>query len=374
MEKSSYFKNIDGLRTICFLMVFCFHSFTSKSEAVLNSGAYGIIKNSIFSNGNLGVNFFFVLSGFLITYLLIIEKQTTSKINLVYFWIRRILRIWPLYFFCVFFGFFLFPVIKSYLGQTPQETAHLINYLTFTSNFDFIANGRPDASILGILWSISIEEQFYLVWPVFLLVIPIRYYWLLFVFLIAFSLGYRITHNDYYHLEFHTFSCMNDLVTGSFAAWLCLSCAPLERFLIQSSKSIQLIPYVLFTAYFFLKDELMNFIPLLVPYERIISSVLMSWIILDQVINAQGIFRLSRFPFLIKSGKYTYGMYCLHFLGILVTITIVKSILHKDDILTVLFIEPIGSLVLTYLISVISYRYFERYFLQLKNNFTWYHS
>lgn len=366
---SPYFKNLDGLRTICFLMVFFFHSFTSKNETVLNSGVYQTIKTGLFSNGNLGVNFFFVLSGFLITYLLIIEKQTTGTIQILHFWVRRILRIWPLYFFCVLFGFFVFPLIKSYLGQTPQETAHLVNYLTFTSNFDFIANGRPDASILGVLWSVSIEEQFYLVWPLALIFIPIRFYWILFVSLIALSLAYRITHPDYYHLEFHTLSCMNDLVVGALMAWWLLHSNKLKQFLRHASIPVQAIPYVLFTLIFFLRDELFLGCPAVIPCERIITSLFMAWIILDQAINTTGFFRLSRFKILVETGKYTYGMYCLHFLAILITITFTKSILHKDTSWNVLITEPIISLMLTYVISVISYRYFEQYFLRLKRKF-----
>lgn len=366
---SPYFKNLDGLRTICFLMVFFFHSFTSKNQGVLNSDTYKTIKVGFFANGNLGVNFFFVLSGFLITYLLITEKLTSSKINIIHFWLRRILRIWPLYFFCVLFGFFIFPLLKSYLGQSPQETAHLFNYLTFTSNFDFIENGRPDASILGVLWSVAIEEQFYLVWPLVLILLPIRYYWILFTSLILISLGYRITHNDYYHTEFHTLSCMNDLVVGSFGAWLVIQYKSLGNSLLKVSKPVQVIPYLLFTVHFFLRDELMNWNEVLIPYERIFTSLIMLWIILDQAIHTNGIFRLSRFKLLTKSGKYTYGMYCLHFLAILITITLTKSLLHKDNFLTVLLVEPIISLTLTYLISIISYSYFEQYFLKLKRKF-----
>lgn len=366
---TTYFKNLDGLRAVCFLMVFFFHSFTSKNQAVTESDVYQTIKSGLFANGNLGVNFFFVLSGFLITYLLILERKETKTIHVLHFWMRRILRIWPLYFFCVCFGFFIFPLIKSYLGQTPQETAHLINYITFTSNFDFIANGRPDASILGVLWSVSIEEQFYFIWPLLLLLIPIRHYWILFTTLILGSLAYRITHNEYYHIEFHTLSCMNDLVVGSFGAWLVLQKETLKNLFPKLSLPIQAIPYLLLFIYFFLRDEWMQWNIQLIPYERIFSSVIMLWIILDQAFNPEGFFRLSRFHFLTKSGKYTYGMYCLHFLAILITITCTKTLLQQDGFWTVLLFEPVISLILTYVIAVISYTYFEAYFLKLKTKF-----
>src|SRR5205085_9627779 len=117
--------------------------------------------HSLFGNGNLGVNFFFVLSGFLITYLLIEEKKLTGKIHIGNFWIRRILRIWPLYFACVFIGFVLFPFAKHMAGGTSAETADPWYYLAFINNFDYIKKGLPDSPGLGVLWSVAIEEQFY---------------------------------------------------------------------------------------------------------------------------------------------------------------------------------------------------------------------
>lgn len=144
MKDKIYFENLDGLRFLCFLSVFFFHSFHTEYSYISNSEAYQFIKIDIFGNGNLGVNFFFVLSGFLITYLLIQEKRTNGQINLKKFWMRRVLRIWPLFYFAVFFGFFIFPLLKSAFGQVPNETATLGYYLAFLNNFDFIKNGSPE--------------------------------------------------------------------------------------------------------------------------------------------------------------------------------------------------------------------------------------
>ena len=84
--------------------------------------------------GTIGVDLFFVLSGFLITYLLIVEKKMNGQIDIKKFWMRRILRIWPLFFACVFFGFYVFPFIKSLFGEPAMETASIGYYLTFNSN------------------------------------------------------------------------------------------------------------------------------------------------------------------------------------------------------------------------------------------------
>ncbi len=204
-SKRFYFENLDGLRFICFLMVFLYHSFHTDFDFIKAEPLYKFVDKGLFGNGNLGVNFFFVLSGFLITYLLIKDKKETGKIHIAHFWMRRILRIWPLYFFCVFFGFVVFAWLKQALGQPVNETAHLWNYLTFTSNFDLLYNGSPDASVLSVLWSVAIEEQFYFVWPIFLYLFSVKNYWIPFAGIIALSLIFRMLNDNNAMHELHTF-------------------------------------------------------------------------------------------------------------------------------------------------------------------------
>src|SRR5689334_17080134 len=102
-----YFENLDALRYLCFLSVFMFHSMHTTEVQVISNPIYQFIKFRIFGNGNLAVNCFFVLSGFLITYLLLEERNFFGKISISKFWLRRVLRIWPLFFVCVFAGFYV---------------------------------------------------------------------------------------------------------------------------------------------------------------------------------------------------------------------------------------------------------------------------
>ncbi len=92
-----YFKNLDGLRFIAALLVLIHHAEFFKQDAV--EGVSAVYYEYTKHFGLLGVNLFFVLSGFLISYLLMEEQRRTNTINIKNFYIRRILRIWPLYFF-----------------------------------------------------------------------------------------------------------------------------------------------------------------------------------------------------------------------------------------------------------------------------------
>ncbi|MBK8873800.1 MAG: acyltransferase [Bacteroidia bacterium] len=371
MSKKVYFENLDGLRFLCFLSVFFFHSFHTEYDFIKDNPVYTFIKKDLFGNGNLGVNFFFVLSGFLITFLLIEEKKLNRQIDLRNFWIRRILRIWPLFYFCVFFGFVMFPMIKEFFGQVPNETASPLMYLTFLNNFDIIRSGLPDSSVLGVLWSVAIEEQFYLLWPVILFALPVRNYWMAFAAIIVSSLFYRAMNDSPLLHEHHTLSCIGDMAIGAFGAWM-ISESKKFKELFENLKKYQIaIIYILFGLVFLFRDEVMfSSFPLRI-FERSIIALIMLSIILEQNYAKNSLFKMSDFKRISKLGTITYGLYCLHFIGILVATTITKKLGINTELYQVLFLDTFLALGFTIFIASISYRFYETPFLKLKNKFAY---
>ena len=324
----------------------------------------------MFGNGNLGVNFFFVLSGFLITYLLIAEKKLNGKINIKKFWIRRLLRIWPLFYFCVFFGFLIFPILKTAFGQIPNETASIGYYLTFTNNFDFISKGLPDASILGVLWSVAVEEQFYLVWPIFLFFLPIKRYWIAFIAVIFFSLLFRLVNPSPILYEHHSLSCIGDMAVGAFGAWLMTESSKFKLKIENLSKLKIILLYITFTICFLFRRELFSGnIPFINVVERIFIATIILFIILEQNFSKNSFFKMSSFKTISKLGKISYGLYCLHFVGILITTTMTQKLKINTELWQVMILETAVALFITILISSISYNFFEKPFLKIKEKF-----
>jgi len=369
MKKTEYFENLDGLRFISFLSVFFFHSFHTNSDYLKTLPIYNFIKFDVFGEGNLGVNFFFVLSGFLITYLLIKEKNINGQINIKLFIIRRILRIWPLFFFCVGFGFLIFPQVKLIFGQTPNETANPIYYLTFLNNFDFIRNGPPDSSVLGILWSIAIEEQFYLIWPLILFLFPVKKFWIPFSLIILLSLIFRAFNDDYLIHELHTLSCISDMAVGAFGAWLILEFNTFKSRIQQLNKKYIALIYLLTIIVYFFRSELLYSSFEIRIFERLIVSMIFLFVILEQNYAQNSFYKFSNFNYISKLGKITYGLYCLHFIGILISINLTKMFSFNTSLWQVLLLETFLALLITIIISKISYQYLESPFLRLKNKF-----
>ena len=134
--------SLDGLRAISITLVILSHLVKWKHISLDVLGSYGA----------LGIHVFFVLSGYLITNLLLREYERTSTINLREFYIRRAYRIFP--------AAFVFLVVVIVLYRHEMRWYHAAAALLYVANMDVT---RP--WIFGHLWSLSIEEQFYLLWP-----------------------------------------------------------------------------------------------------------------------------------------------------------------------------------------------------------------
>lgn len=162
-----YFPNLNGVRFIAAFSVLIHHTEQIKYLMGLeNNYTNFFIKNM----GKLGVGLFFVLSGFLITYLLLSEKKRRGDISAKDFYIRRILRIWPLYFIIVLLGFFVFPAIPIF--NEPLRDQYYFDadffkrlpfFLLFLPNLGFVFFRSP--YLCAQTWSVGVEEQFYAIWP-----------------------------------------------------------------------------------------------------------------------------------------------------------------------------------------------------------------
>jgi peptidoglycan/LPS O-acetylase OafA/YrhL len=241
-----YFPELDGLRFIAFMMVFLFHggvpsgivsalvgsvarwalflatlglasdAWLSKCAQRVGSGVAGVFRE----NGGYGVQLFFILSGYLITALLLREEAQYGRIALRAFWIRRILRIWPLYYLIVLVGFVLLPGLDGQLGTSSYRImlgTHLVPFLGFLGNWSMILCG-PLPDWLSVLWSVCVEEQFYLIVPLFIATISPRFRRPLVIGLILSSIAVRgvcaVFFSSQLMIVFNTFAQFDTLLSG----------------------------------------------------------------------------------------------------------------------------------------------------------------
>ncbi len=174
-----YFPELDVLRFFAFFAVFLCHVAPAGPAFYENNGALGRLGAS----GAFGVDLFFTLSGYLLTSLLLREREQTGDINLRAFYARRTLRIWPLYYFSLALAFLLTRIPASVIAAPPllgdlflpihHASYFFISIFLFNFNFGNSLGTNPTL-FMTHLWSISVEEQFYLFWPWFVRYVPRR--------------------------------------------------------------------------------------------------------------------------------------------------------------------------------------------------------
>ena len=160
VKNSFYRPELDCLRFLAFFAVYLTHSLPHNPELWVSHRIprpVAAFLAAVASSGRFGVTLFFLLSAYLITALLLREKYATGTINLRAFYLRRILRIWPLYFFAL-----VLAVCWPWVGRMPLR--YIPGFLLLSGNWAQVMLG-PMPSWASILWSVSIEEQFYLIWP-----------------------------------------------------------------------------------------------------------------------------------------------------------------------------------------------------------------
>jgi peptidoglycan/LPS O-acetylase OafA/YrhL len=160
---SFYRPELDAIRFVAFLLVFCHHTIPRSPSGFAVSSKLGTIFAAMANASGMGLCLFFALSAYLICELLLREKVRTGTINMRRFYIRRMLRIWPLYFLGIALGVLWDLHFGGFRKDLPWFTAYSLmvgNIYISLRGWGGIASGPA-----GPLWSISVEEQFYVLFP-----------------------------------------------------------------------------------------------------------------------------------------------------------------------------------------------------------------
>lgn len=313
-----------------------------------------------------GVPIFFTISGFLITTILLnttINKPSIPTTSIVSnFIIRRALRLFPIYFlFLLFFWF-----AKKYFNLYLWKDEFTPYFFTYTPNFLIYQIGHGQAGCFSHLWTLGVEEQFYLVWPWLILIVPALYHLPLILGLMAFSIIYRFLDYNNPTVGLLPYTNLHTLGVGALLAHLyvvgdeSINWLKSNRHLIFTLTSI-----ILFSVLFFFQN-----------YSRfwyfIREISLCSWtfaIVLVSIFGWKGVVGyFTRNKFVRYLGTISYGIYLFHMPVPFVYRALVNRYpqieLPMSPILFMFF-----CLSVTIVLAAISYRFIERPFLQLKEKF-----
>jgi peptidoglycan/LPS O-acetylase OafA/YrhL len=352
-SKRVYFPGLNALRFYAATSVVIAHISHNFGEMRTRPAHYPLL-NALTLDAQSAVNLFFVLSGFLITYLLLEEQSETGAVSVRQFYVRRILRIWPLYYLTAFVGFGALPILlgPTYaLWSPPALKVILVLFL--------LANLASPLGPLQHLWSIGLEEQFYLVWP-WVVRRPhsfLRVVGGILILKVVLAPVVEMFNSDAMTQLFLglRFECMSIGALGAYlyfrkSAWLKLVYSPLARVIALVGIVILALVDVSLTE------------PMI-----LLTSIVFIVLILNMATNERSWITLET-PVLNKLGQMSYGIYMYHYPLLYVVIFILRSlsVQEGDAYSLILYVTTIcGTLVL----ATVSYRWFEMPFLQLKTRF-----
>lgn len=346
-----YRPELDALRFGAFFMVFFTHithfDAHTFSEKLHFSGWLTDVAVNVSRAGAFGVYLFFTLSAYLITSLLLREKNQFGRLHVKAFYVRRALRIWPLYFFILLCG----------ITYHPADLKVMPYFLLFAGNWAEVADKLPSFFIMA-LWSISVEEQFYLLWPpivsrlsrtgirnaaIAMLAAPI-------VFL---PIGFALGLNGWRFGFLNSFSCISAMGTGILLA----------LYRVPQIPRLALFPVGLMSLY---AGSALNLGA--APLSSIVAVILVNVFSACALVACLG---LTANRSLLHLGKISYGLYVYHpiALGLISAFLGERLLSLKWQAVMVS-----AGFIATVALASASYRWLESPFLKLKERFSFIHS
>ncbi|MDB5198802.1 MAG: acyltransferase 3 [Chitinophagaceae bacterium] len=367
MPTRLFFKNLDALRFLAFLGVFIAHTLPVYNTPVHSINIADVLM-SAFSFSYLGVPFFFTLSSFLITYRLLEEQKVVKDIYLLKFYLKRGLRIWPIYFLLIFICFLVIPVLFSALGVDKPTLPDVFPFIFFWSNFYMINHGMNFISALTILWSLAIEEQFYIFWGAMLKYCKQFLMPLIFILLagsVIFCYYYLYVLNKKpMNLKIHSLYALPDFCFGAFIAIICQAKKNTFTFLKRLPNLFYVAVYFLLVAFFVFQNLGITHFDIVVV--AVFNSACYALILFDQTFNDKRIFNAGKFKPINYLGRISYGLYIYHLLIASVMVKAFHFFSPAQNFYSSL-LQAIITLLVTILVAHVSFRYFENYFLKLKD-------
>lgn len=348
-----YHPELDCLRFFAFFGVFIFHTFPPDVPYYTSRHIpFPDLWASFARAGSFGVDLFFLLSAFLITELLLREKDESGAVHLRRFYLRRMLRIWPLYLVGIAVGCLLPLVYTDQIFPSRYALAFLLFYGNWLISF----TGFPQ-SVANPLWSVSFEEQFYLLWPI--VVGRVRQKCSLLVigaFMTLTSMAARLILLRYgRHSETaiftNTVARLDPLAYGIVTAVLFQDNKLRLTGIARVGLAVAGASIWLFAGHTFG----LNYVSAVVGYP---AMALGAWLIF------MAAFRLNFAPVWLRYlGKVSYGLYVFHLLALYLTTKILGGYAHNVQSFVLYWIVGLG---MTICLAAASYRFLETPFLRIK--------
>lgn len=293
--------------------------------------------------------------------------------NLLRYYMRRILGILPLYFVIFLLGYFLLPQLNLGIPVDQNATISPLKYLLFFFNFSYVETFSPIDGVLGNMWSIAVSLQFVIVWPLLMTYFRRKETTLMALCMIAFGVGAWYYSGDE-GFRFNTVNILCDFMAGAFVAYFSFFKYKAHLFLKKQTKRTIGFIYIVFFIFIIFKKELLFEIKHIGPQilfigERLIITGAIAFFLFEQTFSPNSVLKLSKLKIFNAPGRIAYSMYAYHALGIMLGYKAMEFLVSEQTQLSVLLLEPLLALAITAAIALFSTEYFEKKFSRRKKNY-----
>jgi peptidoglycan/LPS O-acetylase OafA/YrhL len=375
IRSSDHIAALDGVRGVAILLVLLFHFGLFGHGLPPATAQIDKMFHALFQVGWVGVDLFFVLSGFLITGILCDSKDEAGYFR--NFYIRRCLRIFPLYYATLVIFLVCLPRLVPFDDGIQYVTRHSLWYWSYLTNVLVAWQGWYVSGVLDHLWSLAVEEQFYLVWPFVVLICSRRQLWQVCVAAIVGGLVARIVLRLLgYEIAASVLAParMDALAVGAAIALIARQPEGLFRAASIASKVMALSGVGLTLTFVLSEDLRQNAVAASIAY-TLLAALFGSFLVTALTSSPSTYLRRGlTSPVLLFLGKYSYALYVFHYPLLFVR----PSWLSPQAVPTILgsqlpglFLYITGATLVSVGLAFASWHLYEKQFLKLKRFFSY---
>lgn len=358
-----YIPQLDALRGIAIVLVFSYHFLPDLYITRI---------------GWSGLDLFFVLSGYLLTSRLL--PYIKMKWIVLKFYRNRLLRIMPLYFafLATFFAGWFFLASPNTLLDNPFYTKHWWQFFLFIQNWVYIYDGPNTIDFLNHFWSLAVEEQYYIIFPVFIILLAkaknlFRFAAALILVIMASRYLYNIyfAEGDYLKIYWNSFFRLDSFFIGvllySLISLFQKACGKYLRLIALLSLLLMIAGAVIGKGF----DKDSTFIVL---FGHDLMALVFAFMIYSVVVGKKGlIYNILSTRFLVFTGRISYGMYVVHWPIFLLGFKYISALYHYLHITAsqplIHYSNVVVAILISYFFGYLSFTYYESYFMKFKSNY-----
>jgi peptidoglycan/LPS O-acetylase OafA/YrhL len=367
--KKSNFDNVNALRFIAFLAIFFAHAAISFDPQIRVAALFSDVSKLLSSLNSVAYSLIFVLTGFLNTWSIFEERFIYKKMNVLRFYMRRLIVVIPLIAIALVLAFWLMPKVNSPIPKPTGEELPLWRYLSFSSHFTSIESGNPYRELSNNLWSIEAYILFILFWP-FLMRSFRRRETSLFGILFAAYIVFQLLVPDYPSKSFFVLNFFPELATGSYLAYISFFKYPNYDKLKEHTRRTIGFTYLGFMLFILFKNRIST--QLALPehvfqiVEKIAISFTLGYFVFEQNFNSNSILKAAKMKFMNFPGRIVLSLYVYMPVGIILSFLAINFMLDTETEAAALVYRPLIALIATLIIASLSHEYLEKKFVRLR--------